>query len=87
MGISQSDGVALTSATSATPGNRFSRAGGLEKKLHDEVEQIQKQYPDADVEVWCEDEHRIGVQPVMRRVWVEQGETPVAMVNWKREWL
>lgn len=57
------------------------------KKLHDEVERIHKQYPDADVEVWCEDEHRIGLQPVMRRVWVEFGETPVATVNWKREWL
>jgi transposase len=57
------------------------------KKWHDEVERIQKEYPDADVEVWCEDEHRIGLQPVTRRVWVEAGETPIAQVNWKREWL
>ncbi|WP_375539714.1 winged helix-turn-helix domain-containing protein [Oscillatoria sp. FACHB-1407] len=28
-----------------------------EKKLHDELERIQKGYPDADVEVWCEGEH------------------------------
>jgi transposase len=57
------------------------------KKLNDEVERIQQQYPDADVEIWCEDEHRIGLHPVMRRVWVEAGETPIAIVNWKREWL
>ncbi len=57
------------------------------KKLHTEVERVQQEYPNADVEIWCEDEHRIGLQPVMRRVWVEKGETVVATVNWKREWL
>lgn len=57
------------------------------KKLADSLKQIQRQYPDADVEIWCEDEHRIGLQPVMRRVWVELGEQPIATVNWQREWL
>ncbi|NEQ15515.1 MAG: IS630 family transposase [Moorea sp. SIO3E2] len=57
------------------------------KKLRDEVNRVQMQYHDADVEIWCQDEHRIGLQPVMRRVWVELGETAIARVNWKREWL
>ena len=57
------------------------------KKLTTVVEQVQKEHPDADVEVWCEDEHRIGLQPVNRRSWVEEGSQPVAIVNWKREWL
>ncbi len=57
------------------------------KKLQQEVEQIQQQYPDADVELWCEDEHRIGLQPLTRRVWAEAGQAPIAKVNWKREWL
>lgn len=57
------------------------------KKLATVVEQVHNEHPDAAVQVWCEDEHRIGLQPVMRRLWVEQGEQPVAMVNWKREWL
>jgi transposase len=57
------------------------------KKLAQEVERVQSEHPDADVEVWCEDEHRIGLQPMSRRVWVEEGEQPVAVVNWKREWL
>ena len=51
------------------------------------MEEIQNKHPDAAVEVWCEDEHRIGLQPVMRRLWVEEGGQPVAVVNWKREWL
>jgi transposase len=57
------------------------------KKLREEMERVQQEYPDADVEIWCEDEHRIGLQPVTRRVWVEWGETATATVNWKREWL
>ncbi|MGH2415121.1 MAG: IS630 family transposase [Microcystaceae cyanobacterium] len=57
------------------------------KKLQQEVERVQAEHPDAAVEVWCEDEHRLGLQPVMRRVWVEEGSQPVATVNWKREWL
>jgi transposase len=57
------------------------------KKLVAEVERIQQENPDATVEIWAEDEHRIGLQPVTRRVWVEAGEVPTAKVNWKREWL
>lgn len=57
------------------------------KKWKQEVQRVQQQYPDAAVEIWCEDEHRIGLQPVIRQVWVEAGQTPIATVNWKREWL
>jgi hypothetical protein len=57
------------------------------KKLTQELKRIQAEHPDADVEVWCEDEHRIGLQPVNRRIWVEEGSQPVAIVKWKREWL
>ena len=46
------------------------------KKLQDEVERIQQAYPDATVEIWCEDEHRIGLQPVTRQVWTQAGESP-----------
>ena len=56
------------------------------KKLNEEVEKVQKEHPDADVSVWSQDEHRIGLQPVMRRIWVEWGQQPIAIVNWKREW-
>ena len=48
---------------------------------------IKIEHPDADVEIWCEDEHHVGQHPVPRRVWVEAGYQPPSMVNWKREWL
>ena len=57
------------------------------KKLVTVVEQVHNEHAIADVEVWCEDEHRVGLQPLVRRIWVEEGEHPVAVVNWQREWL
>lgn len=33
------------------------------------------------------DEHRLGLKPVMRRVWIADGFQPVARVNWRFQWL
>lgn len=57
-----------------------------QKKLAEEVKTVQANHPDAIVEVWAEDEHRIGMQPVHRRVWVGYNSLPIAQVNWQREW-
>ncbi len=48
---------------------------------------MQQQHPDATVEVWAEDEHRLGLHPVNRLVWVPLGEQPIASVNWQYQWL
>lgn len=48
---------------------------------------IQRNYPEAQIEVWAKDEHRIGLNPVNRIIWVQKGENPVASVNWKYKWL
>jgi len=57
-----------------------------EKILSHPCQGTQQEYPDAEVSVWSQDEHRIGLQPVMRRVWTKQDFQPQAIVNWKREW-
>lgn len=59
----------------------------MEKKMAQSVEQIRSLYPDAIVEVWAEDEHRLGLHPVNRMVWTPVGFQPIAQVNWKFEWL
>jgi DDE superfamily endonuclease len=59
----------------------------LEKKLEFEVKQIQANYPEAQVELWCEDEHRVGLKPILKRVYVPEGENPIAQVNWRYQWL
>ena len=33
------------------------------------------------------DEHRIGLKPVLRRIWVPWWETPIAKVQWRYEWV
>ena len=39
------------------------------------------------VEVWAMDEARIGLQPILRRVWAKRCERPTAVVAPKYEWL
>ncbi len=57
------------------------------KKLAAETARVQDEFPDAQVEVWAEDEHRLGLKPVLRAVWVSKGEQPIATVNWRFQWL
>jgi transposase len=38
------------------------------------------------VEVWATDEHRIGLKPILRRVWAPKGQRPVAPVQHRYEW-
>jgi transposase len=39
------------------------------------------------VEVWCEDEQRVGLLPLERRVWSPVGQRPLAMVRPRYQWL
>lgn len=58
----------------------------MEKKLQETVEALRARYPDAELSIWAEDEHRIGLHPVNRRIWALRGTTPTASVNWKFKW-
>lgn len=42
--------------------------------------------PDTPVEVWAMDEHRVGLRPILRRVWAPRGQRPVATVRPRYEW-
>lgn len=37
--------------------------------------------------LWAEDEHRLGLLPVVRRVWAPCGQRPIARVHRRYEWL
>src|SRR5215469_10643020 len=43
----------------------------LLKKLPEEVDKLHQAYPEAKVELWSQDEHRIGLKPILRRVWAK----------------
>ena len=44
-------------------------------------------HPEASISLWAEDEHRLGLLPVIRRVWAPRGKRPIAQVRRKYAWL
>lgn len=48
---------------------------------------IRRLHPEATVTVWAEDEHRLGLLPVPRRVWAPCGVRPTAWVQRRYDWL
>ncbi len=48
---------------------------------------MKRAHPDAAVTVWAEDEHRLGLRPVVRRVWAPRGQRPIAPVRRRYQWL
>ena len=38
------------------------------------------------MEVWAFDEHRVGLKPILRKVWSPIGERPIAAVHHRYEW-
>lgn len=59
----------------------------FKQQLPERVKEIQRQYPTAKIEVWSFDEHRLGLKPILRRVWTPIGERPIATVYHRYEWL
>jgi hypothetical protein len=51
------------------------------------LERLERARPEAErVELWAEDEARLGLKPVTRRVWAPVGERPVARFKRAYEW-
>ena len=41
----------------------------------------------ARVELWTMDEHRVGLKPILRKVWAKRGKRPVAVIRPRYKWL
>jgi transposase len=50
------------------------------------LKELKKAHPEAEVELWAEDEARLGLKPVMRRVWAPVGKRPVARFKRGYKW-
>jgi hypothetical protein len=71
----------------AARGGRVPRgAGGVQKKLAEIVAEEAERHPGATVETFATDEHRIGLKPILRRIWGPRGERPVARGHHRFEW-
>jgi len=57
------------------------------KKLAERVRPLRAEEPARPVELWCEDECRLGLVPIVRRVWAPKGQRPSAPHRIKRQWL
>ena len=51
------------------------------------VKKIEEKHPEAEIDLWFFDEHRIGLKPIIRKVWAKVGERPIAVVKHSYEWL
>jgi hypothetical protein len=58
----------------------------MEKKLTATLAEIQAMLPQARLEVWCQDEARLGLFGALRRVWAPRGQRPIALVQPRRIW-
>jgi hypothetical protein len=59
----------------------------LLKKLPEEVGKLQNVYPEARIELWSQDEHRIGLKPILRRIWARKGSRVRAVVRPRYQWM
>ena len=78
----------LHTPCSSTIPYQSSDTGGTEcfqKKLQSVFEAVKKETPEKEVEIWSEDEARLGLQPIVRRVWFPKGKRPIACQNRKYE--
>jgi hypothetical protein len=48
---------------------------------------IGRHHPNAAVEVWAQDEARLGLVPIVRRIWAPRGERPIACGRRRYQWL
>lgn len=57
------------------------------KKLPEQVALVQHQHSQASVQLGALDEHRIGLKPILRRVWAPKGATVHVPVAQRYEWM
>jgi hypothetical protein len=63
------------------------RRNSFKKTLPEAVQNLTSGHPTAEVEVWTMDEHRIGLKPIIRRVWRKRGQRPIVKVQHRYKWL
>jgi transposase len=55
-------------------------------RLRPLLREVATAFPQSSVEVWATDEHRIGLKPILHKVWCVDGQRPLAPVQHRYEW-
>ncbi len=50
------------------------------------MQAVQQAHPHDHVALWTTDQHRLGLKPILRRVWCRQGQRPTAGVQHRYPW-
>jgi transposase len=59
----------------------------VEKNLRARLRRLRKAHADKSVEVWAQDEARLGLKPIARRVWALRGQRPGSCGRTRYQWL
>ena len=59
----------------------------FKKNLPSKVKKLREKYPETEIDVWFFDEHRVGLKPILKKVWALIGQRPIAVVQHRYEWL
>ncbi|MGL4881827.1 MAG: IS630 family transposase [Waterburya sp.] len=75
-----------------TPRPAHQKADKLEQEIFKanfpiKVAKLEAKNPGAEIDVWFFDEHRVGLKPILKKVWSKIGNRPTAIVNHRYEWL
>ncbi|HEV8189883.1 MAG TPA: winged helix-turn-helix domain-containing protein, partial [Ktedonobacterales bacterium] len=55
-------------------------------RLRPLLRQVATAFPGATVELWAVDEHRIGLKPILHKVWTLPGQRPLGPVEHRYNW-
>lgn len=58
-----------------------------EERLPKKLKEMKEKYAGKEIGLWFFDEHRLGLKPILRKVWSKVGERPIAIVEPRYEWL
>jgi transposase len=50
------------------------------------VAALQANWPGAAIEVWATDAHRVGLKPIVGRIWARKGQRPIVRVQHRFQW-
>lgn len=56
------------------------------KKLPEQEAALAQAHPQSTIEVWAFDEHRLGLKPILRKVWAKRGERVIAPIEPHYQW-
>jgi transposase len=58
----------------------------FKQRLRPLLREVATAFPQATVEPWAVDEHRIGLKPILHKVWCFDGQRPIAPVQYRYAW-